>query len=131
MKALGKSLAAGLLGSMMLAFPAIPVMAQAAPAQQGQAQTTPITIQRGNTEIEFQSAASNPDLNLRALQDWGNFAQTHPDVARELAYRPRLMSNSAYLRKHPDLANFFTSHPEIKDAMAENPGNFIPVHPGR
>jgi hypothetical protein len=126
MKPLGKTLALGVLGSLL----AFPVMAQESASQQETGQgTEPMMVQNGNTTIEFQSAASNPDINQQQLATWGDFAEAHPHVANALAYKPTLINDPGYLRKHPELADFFTSHPEIKEAMAENPGNFVAIPP--
>lgn len=126
MKILRKSLALGVLGSLL----ALPVMAQENPAQENPAPSAaPAAVQNGNTTIEFQSASANPDINRRELTAWNDFAQAHPGVANALAYKPSLISNPAYLRKHQDLADFFAAHPEIKDAMAENPGDFVAIPP--
>jgi hypothetical protein len=126
MKVLGKTLALGVLGSLI----AFPVMAQeSAPSQDSATNTAPMVVQNGNTTIEFQSAASNPDVNQQQLAIWGDFADAHPHVANALAYKPSLINDSAYLGKHPELADFFASHPEIKEAMAANPGNFVAIPP--
>jgi hypothetical protein len=129
-----KSAVIGLIG-MVLASPAMaqvndtPAMdsAPAMTAMPGAATIGAIT--NGNTTIEFQNAASNPDLNQQALIKWGEFADAHPRVAQSLAYKPALMSDAGYLRKHPELADFFASNPQIRDAMAENPGNFVAIPP--
>jgi hypothetical protein len=129
MKPIVKTLALGVLGSLL----AFPVMAQEnAPPQETASNTGPMMVQNGNTTIEFQSAASNPDIDQQQLATWGDFADAHPRVASALAYKPSLMNDPGYLGKHPELADFFASHPEIKEAMAENPGNFnaIPPRPG-
>jgi hypothetical protein len=126
MKVLGKTLALGVLGSLF----AFPVMAQeSAPPQEPAPNAAPMAVQNGNTTIEFQSAASNPDVNRQQLAVWGDFADAHPHVAHALAYKPSLINDPAYLGKHPELADFFASHPEIKEAMAENPGNFVAIPP--
>ena len=39
------------------------------------------------------------------------------------------MNDDGYLTKHPALNDFFRAHPDIKDAMAENPGNFVAIQP--
>jgi hypothetical protein len=126
MKFLRKTLALGMLGSLF----AFPVMAQeSAPAPDSAPNTAPTMVQNGNTSIEFHSAATNADVNQQQLAIWGDFADAHPHVANALAYKPSLMNNPGYLRKHPELADFFASHPEIKEAMAENPGNFVAIPP--
>lgn len=126
MKALRRSLALGMLGSLL----ALPVMAQENPAPENRAaNAAPMAVQNGNTTIEFQSASANPDINRGELAAWNDFAQAHPRVAHALAYKPSLINNPAYLHKHQDLADFFTAHPEIKEAMAENPGDFVAIPP--
>jgi len=126
MSVLGKTLALGVLGSLL----ALPLMVRESSAQQDARQSAaPAVVQNGNTTIEFQSAATNPDLNEQELATWSNFADANPHVANALAYKPSLMNDPSYLRKHPQLADFFTAHPEIKEAMAENPGNFVAIPP--
>ncbi len=88
-------------------------------------------IQSGNTTIVFAPADSR-DIDMAALRTWGDFADNHPGIARALAYKPSLMNDPGYLRKNPDLEAFFQAHPDVRQAMAENPGNFeaIPPRPG-
>jgi len=88
-------------------------------------------VQSGNTTIVFAPADSS-DIDVTRLRTWGEFADVHPRIARALAYKPSLMNDAGYLKKNPDLDAFFRSHPDIKQAMAENPGNFeaIPPRPG-
>jgi hypothetical protein len=94
--------------------------------------TKPLGVVRsGNTTIVFAPADSR-DIDMARLRTWGEFADAHPRIARALAYKPSLMNDAGYLRKNPDLDAFFRAHPDIRQAMAENPGNFeaIPPRPG-
>jgi hypothetical protein len=86
------------------------------------------TVDNGRTQIVFQ-AADTSDLDMQKLQAWGGFASEHPDIARALAYRPSLINNDGYTKKHPELAEFFSAHPDIREAMAENPGNYVAIPP--
>jgi hypothetical protein len=86
------------------------------------------TVVNGNTTIEFKAADSS-DLDVQKLQTWSTFASEHPDVARELAYKPSLINNDGYTQKHPELAQFFSVHPDIREAMAEDPGNYVAIPP--
>ena len=79
---------------------------------------------RGNTTIVFEAAGTG-NLDVDRLRTWSDFAEKHPKIARALAYKPSLINDATFLKKHPDLAMFFEAHPDIKDAMAENPGNFV------
>ena len=78
------------------------------------------------------AAADNRDLEVDRLQAWGDFATTHPNVAKALAYNPSLMNSDGYLAKHPDLEAFLQTHPDVEKSMAANPGNYnaIPPRPG-
>jgi len=108
---------------------AIPV-AFAAPAlaQEGRVLGT---VDNGRTQIVFQAADSS-DLDMQKLQTWSSFASEHPDIARQLAYKPSLINNDSFTQQHPELAQFFSAHPDVREAMAENPGNYnaIPPRPG-
>jgi len=85
----------------------------------------------GNTTIVFK-AADTRDIHLSRLQTWDDFAVAHPGIASTLAYKPWLMNDPGYLRRHPALDAFFQAHPDMKMEMAANPGNFnaIPPRPG-
>jgi hypothetical protein len=82
----------------------------------------------GNTTTVFM-AADTSDLDMQKLQTWSNFAGRHPDIARSLAYNPSLITNDGYAKNHPELGEFFSAHPEIREAMEENPGNFVAIPP--
>lgn len=89
------------------------------------------TVINGNTTIEFKAADSS-DIDTQKLKTWNDFASQHPKVARDLAHRPKLVNDDGYAKKHPELGAFFSAHPDIREAMAENPGNYnaIPPRPG-
>lgn len=133
MKLITKSMAICAMGSL-LAFPAMAQMNEPSEAPPNQSMGTTQapagpTVTNGNTTIEFQSAASNPDTDQQDLVKWGDFAEAHPQVAHALAYKPSLMNDGAYLRKHPELADFFNDNPRVREAMAEDPGNFVAIPP--
>ena len=132
MRLMTKSVVICALGSM-LAVPAMAQMNEPMEAPSGQMDTMPGralgTVTNGNTTIEFESAASNPDLNQQDYAKWGDFADAHPRIARALAYKPSLMNDAAYLHRHQELADFFSDNPRIRDAMAENPGDFVAIQP--
>jgi hypothetical protein len=102
-------------------------LAFAAPsiAQEGRTLGTVVT---GNTTIEFK-AADTSDIDLQKLQTWSSFASEHPDIARQLAYKPSLINSDSYTQKHPELGQFFSQHPDVREAMAENPGNYVAIPP--
>jgi len=86
------------------------------------------SVTNGNTTIFFEPAGTQ-GLDAARLRTWGEFAEAHPGIAKSLAYKSSLMDNDAYLAKHPALGAFFEAHPDIKEAMAENPGNFVAIAP--
>jgi hypothetical protein len=105
-------------------------LAFAAPSLAQEAKTLGV-VDNGRTQIIFQ-AADTSDIDLQKLETWSSFASQHPDIARELAYKPSLINSDSYTRNHPELSEFFSAHPDIREAMAENPGNYnaIPPRPG-
>jgi hypothetical protein len=110
---------------------ALPAMAQeensgAAQPQAGGAELG--RVQQGNTTIVF-APADTGDIDISRLRTWGEFAETHPKIAKALAYNSSLMNDSGYLSKHLELEGFFQAHPDIKDAMTQNPGNFVAIQP--
>src|SRR5271156_3364861 len=108
--------------STLLFAVALPVaLAAPAIAQEGK---TLGTVVNGNTTTVFM-AADTSDLDMQKLQVWSDFAVQHPDIARALAFKPSLIDDAGYASKHPELGDFFSAHPDIREAMVENPGNFV------
>jgi hypothetical protein len=87
-------------------------------------QETTGVVKQGDTTIEFQAAATN-QAGMAPIKLWSGFAAEHPKIARELGNKPALIKDAGYLKKHPELASFFSEHPDLRDAMMENPGNFV------
>jgi hypothetical protein len=86
------------------------------------------TVVEGNSTVEFK-AADTRAVDVEKLRTWGDFKAAHPEIAREMAYKPALISDPAYAGKHPELASFFSAHPDIREAMIENPGNYVAIPP--
>ena len=105
---------------------ALPV-AVAAPSMAQEGKTLGVVV-NGNTTIEFK-AADTSDIDMQKLHTWSDFASQHPKVARELAYKPALINDANYAKKHPELDAFFSAHPDIREATAENPGNYVAIPP--
>lgn len=81
------------------------------------------TVVEGKTTIVFE-AANESDLHMKSLQQWTQFAQEHPKIARQLAKKPTLLSDARYLGKHPELRQLFDDNPGLLAEMKDNPGNF-------
>ncbi|MGO9455291.1 MAG: hypothetical protein ACLQDV_30215 [Candidatus Binataceae bacterium] len=102
-------------------------VAFAAPSMAQEGKTLGVVVS-GNTTIEFK-AADTSDIDMQKLHTWSDFASQHPKVARELAYKPALINDANYAKKHPELDAFFSAHPDIREAMTENPGNYVAIPP--
>jgi hypothetical protein len=108
------------LSTLLIALALSVAFAAPSEAQEGK---TLGTVVNGNTTTEFKAADSS-DIDTQKLNTWNEFANQHPKVARELAYKPKLINDVVYAKKHPALEAFFSAHPDIRQAMAENPGNY-------
>jgi hypothetical protein len=116
--------------STLIVAVALPLaVVTAAMAQEGnQDGKTLGTVVNGNTTTEFKAADSR-DIDVAKLKTWNDFAANHPNVAKELAYKPSLINDEAYAKNHPELGDFFSAHPDIREAMAQNPGNYVAIPP--
>jgi hypothetical protein len=116
--------------STLIVAVALPLaFATAAMAQEGnQDGKTLGTVVNGNTTTEFKAADSR-DIDVAKLKTWNDFAANHRDIAKELAYKTSLINDDAYAKNHPELGDFFSAHPDIREAMAQNPGNFVAIPP--
>lgn len=75
-------------------------------------------------ELEFQKARLN-SAQQDLLRSWNNVVVSDPGLARAIARKPALLSDQAYLDKHPQLRDFVAEHPDFPDQFADNPGNFV------
>ncbi len=112
--------------STLLIAVALPV-AFAAPSIAQEDKTLGV-VENGRTEIVFK-AADTRDIDMQSLDTWNAFASQHQNIARELAYKPSLINSDGYAKKHPELAEFFSAHPDIREAMGEDPGNYVAIPP--
>ena len=94
--------------------PAVPAPLAAAPAVASQKH---ITIVYADAKLD--------DADVMRLRTWQEFALEHPELIRGVESRPSRITDSGYLKKHPELNVFLTEHPDIKQAMVADPGNFI------
>jgi hypothetical protein len=85
-------------------------------------------VKNGNLTTEFKAAGTH-GIDMNQLKPWSAFAADHPAIAKQLAYKPALIGDHAYAKQHPELDAFFSSHPDIRQAMIENPGNFVAIPP--
>ena len=117
--------------TLAIAF-AVPAVAQdgrsSSSAQEPASSKTLGTVVNGNTTIEFK-AADTRNLDMPKLKTWDEFAVAHPKIATALARKPARITDPGYAAAHPELANFYSAHPDIREAMAENPGNFVAIPP--
>src|SRR5215831_6368261 len=90
-------------------------LAQVQPGPSSSSSNGPVlgSVTHGNTTVVFE-AANSSDIQTQALTTWDSFAEEHPAIARALAFKPSLMDDPAYLRKHPELKAFFQAHPEVR-----------------
>ena len=108
------------LSILLIALVILAVFVVRSEAQEGR---TLGTVINGDTTIEFQAADAS-DIDTQKLNSWNDFANQHPKIARELAYKPKLINDDGYAKKHPELEAFFSAHPGLREAMTENPGNY-------
>jgi len=85
------------------------------------------TVVRGNTTIIFESAGTH-GIDLNGLLKSDQFAEEHPKIATALAYRPSLINDSGYLKKHPELATFFQQHPILRMRWKKTPATSWQFH---
>jgi hypothetical protein len=103
--------------------PAAPPSAAQPPAVPRPA-TPPAAASPKQTTTTYEEAKLD-DADVIRLRTWHEFAQEHPGLARDLGSRPSRLTDSGYLKKHPQLDAFLNEHPDLKQAMVADPGNFV------
>jgi hypothetical protein len=56
---------------------------------------------------------------------FGEFLGGHPEISRQLAKDPSLVSNQEYLENHPELQEYLNGHPEVRQELMANPQAFV------
>jgi phage-related protein len=56
-----------------------------------------------------------------STKSFGNYLETHPDVAKQLRKDPSLASNPAYLANHPELKQYLEDHLGVREEIHNNP----------
>ncbi len=79
--------------------------------------------------VENEGAPST-DLPMADYHAFDSFSAQHPEIIGQLSRNPQLMHSDSYLAKNPELKTFLDSHPEVRDALREHPGNFLPLTRG-
>ncbi|HZP44078.1 MAG TPA: hypothetical protein VFB15_00370 [Candidatus Binataceae bacterium] len=67
------------------------------------------------------------DLAMDDYQAFDQFSQEHPAIIQELARNPRLVSSAGFASRHPEWRDFLDAHGDLRTAIAEDPGNFLPL----
>src|SRR5437762_3563380 len=80
-----------------------------------------------------QPAAQQAGANDTAqkFENFDNFLDSHPQIAKELAKNPALANDEKYLHSHPQLAQFLEAHGGVKRELSEHPGRFIEREMGK
>ncbi len=110
-------------GTMAVAM-AVPVIAQAGPADTNSQPKQMASVKSGNVIIEG-GGGSTADLNVARYKAWDEFRSNHPEIVREIRRNPRLVGSQSFLRRHPALARLFDSNPGMQQSMMRYPGNYV------
>lgn len=70
-------------------------------------------------------AGTNANPMGRDLAEFGQFMDSHREIAEQLRKDPSLVDNKAYVSSHPDLQAFLQSHPGIDTRITQNPNAFM------
>lgn len=70
-------------------------------------------------------APQNESASMDQLRKFDHFLQDHPEIARELRQRPRLVNDRDFVDHHPVLRDWLNDHPETATAFRENPDAFM------
>lgn len=59
------------------------------------------------------------------LENFDNFLDSHPQIAKDLSKNPALANDEKYLQSHPQLTQFLQAHGGVRRELSEHPGRFI------
>jgi hypothetical protein len=65
------------------------------------------------------------DITRAELANFDRFLDSHPDVARQLAANPSLVTDPNFLQAQPALRDYLTQHPRVQTTITANPGEFM------
>ena len=102
----------------LLALLCFPAFAQDSPASK----VTGV-IQNGNKTIVFEN--NSEGLNLDQIGAFSQVKASDPAVVDKLARNPKLVTEDAFVSKHPALQQYLEKYPMARDDIAANPGNYM------
>jgi len=73
--------------------------------------------------------ATQTDLHLSWLREFGNFERDHSAISRDFSRDPLLVSSNRFRNQHPEWAAFLRAHPAIQADIKANPGNYVVIRP--
>src|SRR5439155_17086570 len=78
---------------------------------------------------QFAPARMNQEAGQRGmnatteeLQNFDDFLDSHPQIAKDLSKNPALANDEKYLQSHPQFAEFLKAHGGVQRELSENPG---------
>lgn len=87
------------------------------------------TTVRAQQQPGYQQPTAAPqaqdDITRSELANFDRFLDSHPDVGRQLAASPMLVTDPNFLRANPQLSDYLNQHPRVKDAITANPDQFM------
>lgn len=102
----------------LAAFASFPASAQDSPASK----VTGV-VQNGNKTIVFESNSAG--LNLDQIGAFSQVKASDPSLAEKLARNPQLITDDAFVSKHPALQQYLAKYPTARGDIAANPGNYL------
>ncbi|PYV72935.1 MAG: hypothetical protein DMG96_24675 [Acidobacteria bacterium] len=80
---------------------------------------------------QFAPARMNQEAGQRGmnatteeLQNFDDFLDSHPQIAKDLSKNPALANDEKYLQSHPQFAEFLKAHGGVQRELSEHPGRF-------
>jgi hypothetical protein len=76
-----------------------------------------------NQQQQYYTAKGFTPAQVKTLD---GFLSKHPQIAKQVDQNPRLASNAAFIKQHPELAQFLRQHPSISRQMGKTPWMWSP-----
>jgi len=92
-------------------------------AQDSAASKVTGVVHNGNKTIVFENNSAG--LNLDQISAFSQVKASDPAIADKLARNPRLVTDNAFVSKHPALQQYLAKYPMARDDIAANPGNYL------
>ncbi len=107
------------------AHPALQTYLQDHPAVQQELKNDPKAFMHQEDRFDRNENDRDREASRRELANFGQYLDSHREVAEQVRKNPSLVDNQQFLKDHPSLQSYLQDHPAVRQELKNNPNAFM------